>query len=56
MAEKKLDKPTEAVMENPETTIKNLAIELSEARRTLEKFIQENQILRATVKALTQLL
>jgi hypothetical protein len=49
------NKPTE-VMENPEATIKRLVNELTDMRSYLEKLSQDNQILRATIKALTQLL
>jgi hypothetical protein len=43
-------------MENPEATIKRLVNELTDMRSYLEKLSQDNQILRATIKALTQLL
>ena len=56
MAEKKLDQPTETVMENPEAVIKRLTAELMEVRKLAEKALSENQILRATLKAVTQLL
>ena len=60
--EKKIqDQPTEMepkteVMEDPQATIKRLVNELSEMRSYLEKIAQENQVLRATIKAVTQLL
>ena len=55
------DKPTEMepkteAMEDPQATIKRLVNELSEMRSYLEKIAQENQMLRATLKAVTQLL
>jgi len=50
------NKPKEPVMENPETTIKNLQDENQQLRAIAEKAINENQILRATVKALSNLL
>lgn len=56
MAEKKLDQPTVAVEENPDAIIKRLTAELTEVRKLAEKAISENQILRATIKAVTQLL
>ena len=55
MAEKKLTEPEE-VQENPESIIKRLTAELHEVRKLAEKAISENQILRATIKAVTQLL
>ena len=55
MAEKKLNEP-EAVQENPESVIKRLTAELHEVRKLAEKALSENQILRATIKAVTQLL
>ena len=46
----------EKVQENPETTIKRLEYELDQARQIAQQAINENQILRATVKALSQLI
>lgn len=46
----------EEVKENPDTTIKKLQDELNRTRQVAEQAINENQILRATVKALSQLI
>ena len=46
----------EEVKENPDTTIKRLQDELNRTRQVAEQAINENQILRATVKALSQLI
>ena len=46
----------EEVKENPDTTIKRLQDELNRTRQIAEQAINENQILRATVKALSQLI
>ena len=54
-----MDKPTEPiseVMEDPQATIKRLVDELSEMRMFIDKLSQENKMLRATLKAVTQLL
>lgn len=47
---------TENVKENPEATIKRLEDELTNARAITEKALNENQILRASIKALASLL
>lgn len=47
---------TESVRENPEATIKRLEEELIKARAFTEKIVNENQILRASIKALASLL
>lgn len=46
----------EKVQENPETTIKRLEYELDQTRQVAQQAINENQILRATIKALSQLI
>ena len=46
----------EEVKENPDTTIKRLQDELNRTRQVAEQAINENQILRATVRALSQLI
>ena len=53
--ELKENKP-EQVKENPETTINNLQEQLGQAYQMLEQYAKENKILRASIKALTQLL
>ena len=53
--EKKLDQP-EQVQEAPESVIKRLTEENNNLKRLAENAINENQILRATVKALSQLI
>lgn len=53
--ELKENKP-EQVKENPETTISNLQEQLGQAYQMLEQYAKENKILRASIKALTQLL
>lgn len=52
----KENKPVEETEENPDTIIKRLADELNKTRQVAEQAINENQILRATVKALSQLI
>ncbi len=46
----------EKVQENPETIIKRLEYELDQTKQVAQQAINENQILRATVKALSQLI
>ena len=46
----------EEIKEDPDTTIKRLQDELNRTRQVAEQAINENQILRATVKALSQLI
>lgn len=53
--ETKVTQP-EQVQEAPESVIKRLTVENADLRRLAEKAINENQILRATVKALSQLI
>ena len=53
--EKVLDQP-EQVQEAPESVIKRLTEENNNLKRLAENAINENQILRATVKALSQLI
>ena len=53
---KTIDAPTDNVMENPESTIKRLEQENAQLRQLAESTVKENQILRATVKAMSQLL
>lgn len=53
--ENKITQP-EQVQEAPETTIKKLESELIQVRQVAETALKENQILRATIKALTQLI
>ena len=50
------NKPKEPVIENPEITIKNLKDENQQLRQVAEKALNENQILRATIKALSNLI
>lgn len=54
-ASQELKQPTE-VQEAPESVIKRLTDENAQLRHLAEKTINENSILRATVKALTQLI
>lgn len=54
-APKHLTQPTVAE-EAPESKIKRLESELTQVRQVAETAIKENQILRATVKALAQLI
>lgn len=51
-----LDKPTVEATEAPESIIARLTEENENLRKLAEKTINENQILRATVKALSQLI
>ena len=53
--ENKITQP-EQVQETPETTIKRLESELIQVRQVAETALKENQILRATIKAITQLI
>lgn len=53
---KTIDAPTNNVKENPESTIKRLEQENAQLRQLAESTVKENQILRATVKAMSQLL
>lgn len=46
----------EEIKEDPDTTIKRLQDELNRTRQVAEQAINENQILRATVRALSQLI
>ena len=50
------NKPKEPVKENPEVIIKNLQDENQQLRQVAEKALNENQILRATIKALSNLI
>lgn len=54
-ATNKVSEPTK-VQEAPESTIKRLTEENAQLRQIAEKALNENQILRATVKALSQLI
>jgi hypothetical protein len=58
MPETKKEKPTSTpqVQEAPETTIKRLEEQLMQVYTALENASQENKVLRATVKALSNLL
>lgn len=53
--DKELTQP-ESVRENPDATIKRLQDELINTRAMTEKALNENQILRASIKALASLL
>ena len=53
--QKKVNQPEE-IQEAPESVIKRLQDELNRTRQVAEQAINENQILRATVKALSQLI
>jgi hypothetical protein len=53
--QKKVTQP-EQVQEAPETTIKRLEEQLMQAYTALENASQENKVLRATIKALSQLI
>jgi hypothetical protein len=53
--QKKVNQPEE-VQEAPESVIKRLADENAQLRQLAEKTINENSILRATIKALSQLI
>ena len=53
--QKKVTQP-EQVQEAPESVIKRLTDENAQLKQLAEKAINENQILRATVKALSQLI
>lgn len=48
--------PTSVAKEAPEATIKNLQEENEKIKSMLQQLANENQILRATVKALSQLI
>lgn len=48
--------PTSEAKEAPEATIKNLQEENEKLKSMLQQLANENQILRATVKALSQLI
>lgn len=52
----KENKAVEEVEEDPNSIIKRLQEELNRTRQIAEQAINENQILRATVKALSQLI
>ena len=54
--EKELKQPTTEVKEDPESTIKRLTVDNENLRKLAEKAIGEAQILRAAIKAITQLL
>ena len=51
-----INKSTESVQENPEQTIKNLEHDLQQMSQTAQKLIAENEILRAIIKAMAQLI
>lgn len=51
----KASEPTK-VQEAPESTIKRLSEENAQLRQLAEKALDENRMLRATVKALSQLI
>ena len=53
--ENKVTQPNQ-IQEAPEATIKRLESELIQVRQVAETAIKENQILRATIKAITQLI
>lgn len=55
MPKEEIKKPTE-VKEDPEATVRRLSEELEYFKQLAEKAIGEAQILRATIKAITQLL
>lgn len=54
-ASQELKQPTE-VQEAPESIIKRLSEENEQLRRLAEKAVNENSILRATLKAMAQLI
>lgn len=56
MSEPKDKQPTEQVQENPEAIIKRLTEEKQQLLEYLEQSSKENQILRATVRALSNLI
>ena len=56
MSEQKKVTQPEQVQESPESVIKRLTEENNNLKRLAENAINENQILRATVKALSQLI
>ena len=56
MPELKNIKQSTIAEEAPETTIKKLEKELDQVRQVAETAIKENQILRATIKAIAQLI
>ena len=51
-----INKPAESVQENPEQTIKNLEHNLQQMSQTAQKALAENEILRAIIKAMAQLI
>ena len=56
---KVVDQPTKEpcqVMEDPQATIKHLVAEIEEMRTYIDKLTKDNVVLRATLKAVTQLL
>lgn len=56
MTENSTKELTESFKEDPEATIKRLEDELANAHAIKEKALNENQILRASIKALASLL
>ena len=56
MPELKNIKQSTIAEETPEAKIKKLEEELDKVRQVAETAIKENQILRATIKAITQLI
>lgn len=50
------NKPTESVQENPESRIQKLEQEVQQMSQITQKALSENEILRAVIKAMAQLI
>lgn len=50
------NKPTESVQENPESRIQKLEQEVQHMSQITQKALSENEILRAVIKAMAQLI
>lgn len=50
------NKPTESVQENPESRIQKLEQEVQHMSQITQKALSENEILRAIIKAMAQLI
>lgn len=50
------NKPTESVQENPESRIQKLEQEVQRMSQITQKALSENEILRAVIKAMAQLI
>ena len=50
------NKPNESIQENPEARIQNLEHDLQQMSQIAQKALSENEILRAVIKAMAQLI